>query len=353
MRAELDSRSQGILRRAVSTFIASGEPVGSRTLAKLSPYGLSPATIRIVMAELEELGYLFQPHTSAGRMPTDKGYRFYVDTATRPATLSRSERERIGTELRRGGANVPDLMQVSSHLLAELADTVSFVIAPVFEEARLQQVDLVRLSERRILVVLVSDTGQVTSRVIEVEKDYTRDEIARAARYLSVEFRGATLAEARELLLARMQEERASFDQIMRAALTLGQIAFAEEHPGAGVYLEGTARVLKKPEFATNVDRARQLLETLEEKNRLVELLSACLDGDGLQIVIGSEAPVDDFKHLALIAARYRCGDREVGSLGIVGPTRLEYAKVISVVSHIAKSLSSAMSGLDGSRSAH
>lgn len=345
MQVQLDERSQDILRQTVDTFIASGDPVGSRTLAKLSPYGLSSATIRNIMSELDEMGYLYQPHTSAGRMPTDKGYRFYVDNAISGTRLSRSDQERIGTRLRQSGGNVEVLMQMSSHLLAELADTVSFVIAPVFHESILKHIDLVSLSPRRILVVLVSETGQVTNRVIEVGEDYTRAELVRAARYLEAEFQGSTLSEARELLIAKMREERAFYDELMRSALVLGQKAFSDDRSPTDVYLEGAARVLSKPEFASNIGLAQQLLATLEERGRLVGVLNACIDGQGVQIVIGSEAQLPDFKDLALIAARYRCRDRELGSLGIMGPTRMEYAKLSAVVNHIACSLSAAISG--------
>jgi heat-inducible transcriptional repressor len=342
MLLEFDRRSQEILRHAVEAFITSGEPVGSRTLSKV--YGLSSATIRNVMSDLEELGFLFQPHTSAGRVPTDKGYRFYVDTVRGTTPLSASERQRIGSSLRRTGGSVDELMQTSSHLLAEMADTVSFVIAPDFKLSSLRHVDFVQLSPRRILMVLVSETGQVTNRVIEVDQELPPEELRRSARYLEEEFQGFTLAEARELILARMREERATYDRLLQQALALGHKAFSEEISHAELYLDGAARVLGKPEFSSNIERARQLLTTLEERGRLVAILSACLDGEGLQIVIGSEAPVPDFQDLALIATRYRWRDRDLGSLGVMGPTRMEYAKLISIVSTIARSLSEAMS---------
>jgi len=345
MLVELDRRSQDILRHAVEAFISSGEPVGSRTLSKV--YGLSSATIRNVMSDLEELGFLFQPHTSAGRVPTDRAYRFYVDTVTGAAPLSASERQRIGSSLRRTAGNVDELMQASSRLLAELADTVSFVIAPDFTRSVLRHVDFVVLSPRRMLVVLVSETGQVTNRVIEVDFDHDElepEELRRSARYLEEQFRGHTLAEARELLLARIREGRAAYDRLMRKALELGQKAFSEDISHTDLYLDGAARVLRKPEFSGNIDRARQLLATLEERGRLVTILNACLEGNGLRILIGSEAAVPDFQDLAVIAARYRWRDRELGALGVMGPTRMEYAKLISIVSYIARSLSEAMS---------
>jgi heat-inducible transcriptional repressor len=341
---ELDPRTQDILRQAVHTFIAFGDPVGSRTLAKVSSRGLSPATIRNIMSDLEEMGYLFQPHTSAGRVPTDKGYRFYVSTVMQGTGLSRLERELIGTSLRQSEGDVEALMQETSHLLSTMTDMVSFVIGPDLQQSALRHVDFVRLSPRRILVVVVSETGHVMNRVVDVAEDFDGEALERCARYLNAEFRGFTLAEARETLVLRMREERARYDRAVEGAFTLGKAAFAEDLPPADVYLEGTSRVLAKPEFSTNIERAQQLFATLEEKSRLVEILNACLEGSGLQIIIGSEARVPALEGISLIAASYRLRDKELGSVGIMGPTRMEYAKFISVVDYIARSLSETIS---------
>ena len=343
-RPDLDPRTQDILRQAVHTFIAFGDPVGSRTLAKVNSLGLSPATIRNVMADLEELGYLFQPHTSAGRVPTDKGYRFYVTTVMKGSGLSPVERDMIGSSLKQSGGDFGSLMQETSHLLASMTDMVSFVIGPDIQQSTLRHVDFVRLAPRRLLVVVVSETGQVVNRVVELTEEFTGVELERCARYLNTEFRGFTLAEARETLLLKLREEQALYDRVVKNALTLGQVAFAENAPASDVYLEGTSRMLAKPEFSSNIERAQQLFATLEEKNRVLEILTACLEGSGLQIIIGSEAPVPDLEGISLIAASYRYQDRELGSVGIMGPTRMEYAKFISVVDYIARSLSDTIS---------
>ena len=345
---DLDPRTQDILRQAVRTFIAFGDPVGSRTLAKLNDQGLSPATIRNIMADLEELGYLFQPHTSAGRVPTDKGYRFYVSTVASGSGLSPAEREMVAGSLRQSGGDVSNLLQETSHLLASMTDMVSFVTSPDIQQSTLKQIDFVKLAPRRVLVVLVSETGQVVNRVINLAEDFTGDELERCARYLNAQFRGFTLDEARETLLLRLREERDLYDRIVKNALTLGQAAFAEKTTSSNLYLEGTSRMLNKPEFRSNIQRVQQLFTTLEEKNRLLEILNACLEGSGLQIVIGSEARVPDLEGMSVIAASYRFLDRELGSIGIMGPTRMEYAKFISVVDYIASSLSDTISQAAG-----
>lgn len=340
---DLDSRSLNILRQAVHTFIAFGEPVGSRTLAKLNPEGLSPATIRNIMSDLEETGYVFQPHTSAGRIPTDKGYRLYVSTLMQNIGLSRSEQERIGSVLKEAERDVDALAKQTSRLLSDMTDTVSFVIGPDLQQSVLRHIDFLKLSPRRILVVLAFQTGQVGNRIIETTEDYSSEELQECARYLKAEFSDYTLLETREALLSRMKEMRAIYNRLVENALTLGKAAFAEDLAPRDVYLEGASRMLNKPEFKTNVEGARQILFLLEQKSQLVDILNACLEGGGLQIVIGSEARVPDFEGISLITARYRFQGRELGSLGIMGPTRMEYAKFIPVVDYMANSLSEAI----------
>lgn len=340
---DLDSRSRNILRQAVRTFIAFGEPVGSRTLAKLNPEGLSSATIRNIMSDLEETGYVFQPHTSAGRVPTDKGYRLYVSTLAQNIGLTRSEQERIGTSLKEADRDVGALAKQTSRLLSDITDTVSFVIGPDLQQGVLRHIEFLKLAPRRVLVVLAFQTGQVGNRVIETAEEYSTEELQKCARYLKDEFSSLTLLETREALLSRMKEMRAIYNRLVENALTLGKAAFAENLAPRDVYLEGVSRMLTKPEFKSNMERAGQLLFLLEQKNQLVDILNACLEGEGLQIVIGSEARVPDFEGISLITARYCFQGRELGSLGIMGPTRMEYAKFIPVVDYMANSLSEAI----------
>jgi heat-inducible transcriptional repressor len=348
----LDERRHGILKQTVHTFIVVGEPVGSRTLSKLYPSSLSSATIRNVMSDLEEMGFLSQPHASAGRVPTDKGYRFYVGTLNREMPLSASQRERIVVSLNPGCGAPEELVQASSHLLAELGDTVSFATAPDFRRSLIRHIHFVELSPGRVLVVLVSERGQVAQKVITVEGDYSREELGRSARYLESEFRGSSLLDARERLLALMVEERTRYDALVRKALMLGEKAFSDDAAPPEVYLDGTARMLVKREFANNMARARQALATMDEKGRLLRILNACLGGERSRVVIGSEARVPDFEGLSIIAARYSCGGQDLGSLGVMGPTRMEYAKLIALVNYMAASLSSALTS-PGEPSSH
>lgn len=343
----LDSRSREVLSQTVHLYITTGEPVGSRTLSKLNSQGLSPATIRNILSDLEDAGFLYQPHASAGRVPTDEGYRLYVSALMDTYGLGRDERRIIADHLRPGDGGLPDLVQKTSHLLTTMTGMVGFVTGPDFRLSVLRHIDFVRLGRRRLLVVLVSQAGQVMNRVIELEEDLAGDDLTQCARYLEHQFRGYTLLEARELLLARMKEIEAVVNRLVRNALTIAEAAFAENLISE-VHLEGTSRMLSEPEFVKNIERAQQLFATLEERHRLVNLLNACLEGAGLQIVIGSEARVPDLEGISLIGARYTDGSQELGSIGIMGPTRMEYARHISVVDYIAESLSAAISEAGG-----
>jgi len=341
----LDGRSREILRQVVYIFIATGEPVGSRTLSKVNERGYSPATIRNVLSDLEEMGFLYQPHPSAGRVPTDRGYRFYVSTLMDGEGLDASERKWIEAQMQptEPGLDGPGgLVQRTSRLLSTMTGMVAFVTGPDFRNSVLRHVDFVRLAPRRLLVVLVSRTGQVENRIIEIQEDLAGEDLAQCARYLEEQFRGYTLTEARTLLLKRLEEIEAIVNRLVRNALTIADAAFSEE-PTSEIHVEGASRVLTKPEFVKNIERAQQLFITLEERHRLIGLLNACVEGDGLQIVIGSEALVPDLEGISLIGARYSNGVQDLGSVGIMGPTRMEYARHISVVDYIAGSLSALM----------
>lgn len=343
----LDSRSREILEQTVHLFITAGEPVGSRTLSKVNSQGLSPATIRNIMSDLEEQGLLYQPHTSAGRVPTDRGYRVYVSLLMESYGLDHEERRLIREQMRGSDAGLDELVQRASRLLSNLTGMVGFVIGPDFGHSVLRRVDFVRLGPRRVLVVLVSQAGQVSNRIVALSEDLTGEELAQCARYLEDQFRGYTLHEVRELLVLRMKALEAAVNDLVRSALTIAEAAFSGDLT-SDVHLEGTSRMLSAPEFTRNIDRAQQLFATLEKRHRLVSILNACLEGDDLQIVIGSETQVPDLEGISLIGARYTDGMQELGSIGIMGPTRMEYARHVPIVDYIAGTLSAAITEVGG-----
>jgi len=334
---ELDRRDREILKAVIRNYIDTGEPVGSRTIAKLHPGGLSPATVRNIMADLEEAGYLTHPHTSAGRVPTDRGYRYYVDSLLAGAELHRSDREKVAEVLRRP-ASLPEAMEEISRLLSRLTHQVGFVVSPEQSRAILRHIEFVALGPRRILAILVDRSGVIHNRIAEMSEDFTQEELDRIGRYLVVEFQGKALTEIRAGLLDRMRQEKAAFDTLLSRAIALGNqvLQAPEEKDEKQVYLRGTPNILQQPEFA-DMDEMTRLFETFEAKGKLVKILDEVMAQDGLRVVIGSEHPDPDLAHISLIASPYRVADRIGGSLGILGPTRMEYARAIALVDYISK----------------
>ncbi len=340
----IDVRAEEILKKIIVNYILSGEPVGSRTIAKLSLEGLSPASVRNVMADLEEMGYLAQPHTSAGRVPTDKGYRYYVDALLDPVRLAPRDKALIDEGLSRVAGEYGEAMEVIPRLLSRLSSQVGYVITPPIRETVLKHIEFVSLDGRRVLCVFVDRSGVVSHRMMEVDEEYDQADLDRAGRYLVEEFAGQTLGDIRSRLVALMAQEKAAFDVLLRNAINLGTRYFAAEQDERRLVLEGTANIMKHPEFA-DMDTMRRLFETFEEKHRLVNLLDRCLDASGVRVVIGSETDDEALRSLALVASPYQVGQRSAGIVGLLGPTRMEYERAVALVDYISRLLSSLLTG--------
>ena len=354
-----DSRGQIILSAIINEHFVTGEPVGSRTLADkfANATGLSSATIRNVMGDLEEMGMLEQPHTSAGRIPTDRGYRFYVDNLLGVLSISNSDLFRIGEEYGLNPmdlgeiAETPDrLMERTSHLLSALSNNVGIVVSPSLASDRLQHIEFVNLSDNRILVVLVSKPNIVHNRIIRLKVTFTRDELERTANYLNAEFAGKSLAEIRAEIMTLMHEEKALFDKLLQTAVILCSQSIEDEGDRLGeVFVDGASNILTKGDFA-DLERLRELLRTIGEKSRLMQILTECIERDAaakgdVQVVIGTENRTPSFQNCTLISAPYRIGNSSaIGTLSVLGPTRMEYARMISIVSYVARTLEKMMS---------
>lgn len=351
-----DPRGQTILSAIISEHFVTGEPVGSKIIAErfTNSSGLSSATIRSVMGELEDLGFLEQPHTSAGRVPTDKGYRYYVDNLLGVLSISNDDLYRIGDEFGLNDSELveaPDkLMERTSQLLSALSNNVGIVVSPSLASDRLQHIEFVNLSDNRILVVLVSAPNIVHNRIIRLKVSFAKDELERTANYLNTEFAGKSLSEIRAEILALMHEEKALFDRILQTAVILCSQSIEDESDRLGeVFVDGASNILTKSDFA-DLERLRELLTTIGEKSRLLEILNECISRerspkDAVQVVIGSENRTPSFKNCTLISAPYRIGGGEaVGTLSVLGPTRIEYARMISIVSYVASVLERMMS---------
>jgi len=334
-----DARAEEILKKVIVNYILTGEPVGSRTVSKLSREGLSPASVRNVMSDLEEMGYLAQPHTSAGRVPTDKGYRYYVDTLLQPARLGPRDRVMIDESLSRIGGEFSEAMEVIPRLLSRLSSQIGYVIAPPIKDAVLKHIEFVRLHDRKVLCVFVDRSGVVSHRIIEVVEDYEQADLERAGHYLVEEFSGQTLGEIRSRLVSLMAREKAAFDRLLRNVVTLGTRYLDAEQDERRLVLEGTTNIMKHPEFA-DVETMRRLFVTFEQKHHLVNLLDRCIDQPGVRVVIGSETSDPALGSLALVASPYQVDERSTGLLGILGPTRMEYERAVSLVAYISRLLS-------------
>ena len=334
----LDERRKEVLRSLIQLHIESGEPVGSESLSRVLHRSLSPATLRNIMSDLEALGYLDHPHTSAGRVPTDEGYRVYVDTLMGRHPLHPGDAAAITQELRPVEASVDHVMEKASQVLSRLSRHVGFVLAPDIARTSFRHVDLVSLAHPRVLVVMVSTSGIVTNKVSEVEDRLTPEELQACANYLNAHYAGMSLSEIRARLLELMTQEKALYDSLLKQVVALGERAFAAEPDAASVYLDGTSNMLSHSGFE-DLERMRVLFRTFEEKGRLVKILNACLSGDGVRILIGHENPDPGLRDLAFVTACLPVEGESGWGLGVMGSTRMEYAHVVALVDHVARAI--------------
>lgn len=336
----LDSRAREVLREIILQHIASGEAISSRSLSKSGRFQLSPASLRNVMADLEDLGYLAQPHTSAGRVPTDRGYRFFIEYLMQQRRISQREREEIDEEV--GHVHEMDeVLQLASRLVSRLTDQVGVVFMPTLLQFTVRSVDFILVGgDNKIMCVLVGVNGVVVNRIVETRLSFTRDEVEKIGKYLTVEFSGMTLDAIRRRLIRMTEEERALHDQMLQKTITLGIETVGDVAPVEHeLYVEGAASILTKPEFADAASMRKTFL-ALQEKEKLVEILESCLSEDGLQILIGAESDFTQMNNFSLIARRYGSQAGPLGMVGIIGPMRMEYARMAPLVDYLGRALS-------------
>jgi heat-inducible transcriptional repressor len=332
---ELGVRHQELLATVIRLYVATGNPVGSKAAAALFPEPLSPATIRNLMAELETAGYLTHPHTSAGRVPADKAYRFYVDRLRSHVRLGAAVERYIDETLGGEPGPIEDLMAKTSLILSEVSKHLGVVLGPSLEEKLLEQIKFIRLSERRILAVIVSKPDLVENRIFPFEEDCSQDDLDRAADFLNHEFRGWSLRTIRLELVKRIEEMREASGRLLRNVAKLFMWgALAQEEP-APLFVGGAAKIL---EFI-DTRRVKELMAAVEEKVKLVKILSACLDAPhrGVQALIGVENPNLEMRDCTFILAPFHYRQRPVGVLGVLGPTRMEYDRAIKTVEYVAQ----------------
>ncbi len=336
---DLDARAREVLREIVIQHIASGEPIGSRALAKCGRFQLSPASLRNVMADLEDLGYLQQPHTSAGRIPTDRGYRFFIEYLMKSRSLSSHEREAIDDQVGHV-SEFDEVLQLTSKLLSTMSDQVGVVFMPTLLQFTIRSMDFVLVAENKIMCVIVGANGMVVNKVIETRLAFTRDELEKIGRYITTEFSGLTLDQIRRRLIRMTEQERAIHDEMLQKTITLGIEAVNDVAPMQhDLIVEGAASILTKPEFA-DAGALRKTFLALQEKEKLIDILESFLDEDGLQILIGSESDFTQVHNFSIVARRYGTHSAPLGMVGIIGPMRMEYARMAPLVDYLGRALS-------------
>lgn len=354
------SRGGAVLSAVIKEHLFSGEPIGSKLVAERFAHasGWSPATIRNLMSDLEDAGFVEQPHTSAGRIPTDKGYRFYVDNLMGVLSLSDKDLAFINRSFGFGHVRIEQTletvdnpMEIASRLLSGISQNIGIVVSPSLSQDRLQHIEFVSLPDKKVLVVLVSAPNIVHNKIIRLKESFTQDELEGTARYLNVEFQGKSLSQIRAEILRRMHEEKALYDKLLQNAMILCCGSIEDEQDSIGeVYVDGTAHILAGSDFATDVEKLRDLLSTIEERSRLVQILNECIDRDAglssdVRVVIGRENAAHSMRNCTIITAPYRFGNNSTaGTLSVLGPTRIEYARMIAIVGYVAKMLEKTMS---------
>jgi len=335
----LDTRSRAILREIIRVHVDTGKPVSSRTLFKSSRFGLSPASIRNIMADLTDNGFLAQPHTSAGRVPTDKAYRLYIDELMRHRKVADDVREQIDSDLSLAGADVRRLFQAASQLLSRLSGEVGFVVAPDALHTTLKSLRFLRVAPGKVLVVQINEPDVVLSRVLEVETDYAPAELEALSEQMTREYGGRTLDEARSLLLSALNAEKAACDRMLARGLDLAGRAFERREAEERVYVDGASKLLDKPEFS-DVDSLKRIFKTFDEKARLLGLVTRYLDARGTCVVLGSETLLTADPRLSAVLTSYGPRETLTGMLGVIGPARREYPRVIPVVELLGRAVS-------------
>jgi heat-inducible transcriptional repressor len=336
---EAHDRSRRVLAALVREYIASGEPVASSLLVTAAGLGVSSATVRNILARLEDEGFVRQPHTSAGRIPTDRGYRFYVDLLL-DAKRSTRTASAVEARLRRDGAGtlIDYLLPQVSHVLSQASHSVGFAVRPAHEAAVFDRVEFIPLSSARVLVVIIARGGHVIQKVIDDVEALDADALRQAANYLNGEFSGLPLNRAREAVLDRMNEERVLYDALMARAIRLATSTFASLPDKPMMYIEGASALVGEAQGLT-LGTLQVLLEMIEEKQRLLRLLDEYIDGPGLTVVIGAEHPDPNLRSFSLIVSTYEDGSR-TGTVGVIGPTRMRYSRAIDMVAGAAQAVS-------------
>jgi heat-inducible transcriptional repressor len=338
----LSERAQQLLRVLVESYIRDGQPVGSRNLSRESGLAVSAATVRNVMADLEEYGFVASPHTSAGRVPTDKGYRFFVDTLLKVQPLDSEAVLALRRQLDAAQDGPKSLVAAASQMLSRVTQLAGVVTMPRAQQAAISHIEFLGLSDNRLLVILVLDGREVQNRVVQQDRYRSADELRRAASFLNEQFAGRTLAEARQAILGQLQEAQQTLNSVMIDAITMAQQALQPEGGELEYVIAGETNLMGAAQL-TNVEKLRRLFEAFNEKRDFLHLLDQSLRAEGVQIFIGQESGYQVLDECSVVTAPYAAGGDVVGVIGVIGPTRMAYERIIPIVDVTAKLLGAAL----------
>jgi heat-inducible transcriptional repressor len=338
----LDNRARDIFRSIVESYLETGDPVGSRNVSRILTTALSPASVRNVMADLEELGLIYSPHASAGRLPTEVGLRFFIDSLMEVGDLSEEERQRIDKEVKAAGGveSAETLLSEAGHMLSAMSRGAGVVLAGK-QDMRVKHVEFVRIEATRVLAVLVAESGAVENRVIDVPRNLPTSALVEAANYINAHFVGRTLAEARRELEEQREERRREIDKLTERVIAAGVATWSGAKEDSGTLIvRGMSNLIGDVKALDDLERIKLLFDDLESKKDIIQVLGLAEQGEGVRIFIGSENKLFSLSGSSLVVAPFRdSGERVVGVLGVIGPTRLNYARVVPAVNYTAQLL--------------
>lgn len=332
---DLEDRKKKVLQSVIHSYIRTAHPVGSKMLAESGVLGLSPATIRNTLAELESEGYITHPHTSAGRVPTDKGYRYYVETLVEIQRLAVEEQNRIQHECTSRVKELQEMMGTTSRILSSISHYTGFVLTPKVEYNKLTYLNLVRLSERRILVIMITDSGLIKHNVIDIDWDLSSSRLQRLSNLLNEKFVGMTLEEVQNQFIEKLKEEEKDYNELFSLASSLGKRLFSIS--GNELFVDGVANLLEQIEF-DDVNQAKSIFKLVDEKRILSQILHKQITSKkNIKVTIGGEGMYPELKKVSMVSSVYNMHGHNVGVLGIIGPKRMEYARMISLVGYVSE----------------
>ncbi|MGI9201586.1 MAG: heat-inducible transcriptional repressor HrcA [Woeseiaceae bacterium] len=339
-----NERAQHLLRVLIQRYIQDGQPVGSRTLSKDSGLSLSPATIRNVMSDLEEFGLVSAPHTSAGRIPTPQGYRMFVDTLVRYRQPGEGDIDMLRTQIQRQADDAGSLVSSVSSVLSEFTSLAGVVTVPRGQHAALRQIEFLPLSENRILAILVINDREVQNRILQVDREYSESELQQAANFMNQHYAGSEMIQVRQQILSDLEDARLNMNQAMHDIIEVAQSAMDGSNDADGEFvLAGETNLMDFAELS-DVDTLRRLFETFSRKQLMLDLLDRSINADGVQVFIGAESGYGLLDDCSVVTAPYQLDDETVGVLGVIGPTRMAYDRVVPIVDITARLLKSALS---------